>query len=80
MKHALTLLAVLFLICVAPASAQTAADLNEGLRVTKSTTTGVFTLSWWGQAGRTYFIQQSFDLMTWQYVPVVMSGTAAARA
>ena len=76
MKHALTLLAVLFLICVAPASAQTAADLNEGLRVTKSATTGVFTLSWWGQAGRTYFIQQSFDLMTWQYVPVVMSGAA----
>ncbi len=75
MKHVLTLLAVL-MMSVMSAQAQTAADLNEGLRVTKSATTGVFTLSWWGQAGRSYFIQQSFDLMSWQYVPVVMSGAA----
>ncbi len=56
--------------------AQTAADYNEGLQVTAGTQAGDFTLSWWGKAGRTYFIQQSFDLMTWQYVPVVVSGAA----
>jgi len=76
MRYALALLAA-GLMSVMSAQAQTATDLNEGQRVTTSATTGVFTLSWWGQAGRTYFIQQSFDLMTWQYVPVVMSGAAA---
>ncbi len=76
MKQALALLAV-GLMSVMSAQAQTATDLNEGQCVTKSATTGVFMLSWWGQAGRTYFIQQSSDLMTWQYVPVVMSGAAA---
>jgi hypothetical protein len=79
MKHVLTLLAV-GLMSVMSAQAQTATDLNEGQRVTTSATTGVFTLSWWGQAGRTYFIQQSFDLLTWQYVPVVMSGAAEVTA
>lgn len=59
-----------------PVQAQTAADYNEGLLVTAGTQAGEFTLSWWGKAGRTYFIQQSFDLMTWQYVPVVLSGAA----
>jgi hypothetical protein len=59
-----------------PVQAQTAADYNEGLQATAGTQAGDFTLSWWGKAGRTYFIQQSFDLMTWQYVPVVVSGAA----
>ena len=73
MRYALALLAA-GLMSVMSAQAQTATDLNEGQRVTTSATTGVFTLSWWGQAGRTYLIQQSFDLMTWQYVPTIVSG------
>ncbi len=56
------------------AYAQTADELNDGLRVTNGAQQGDFTLSWWGTTGRTYFVQQSFDLMTWQYVPVVICG------
>lgn len=67
---------LVFLSWMTPVQAQTAADYNEGLQVTAGTQAGDFTLSWWGKAGRTYFIQQSFDLMTWQYVPVVVSGAA----
>jgi hypothetical protein len=67
-------MAVVVLCSVLPMQAQTAADLNEGLQVTTGAQAGDFTVSWWGKAGRTYFVQQSFDLMTWQYVPVVMSG------
>lgn len=63
------------MVGVMPAKAQTAADLNEGLQVTKGAQAEAFVISWWGKAGRTYFVQQSFDLMTWQYVPVVESGT-----
>jgi hypothetical protein len=69
-------LMLVFLSWMTPVQAQTAADYNEGLQVTAGTQAGDFTLSWWGKAGRTYFIQQSFDLMTWQYVPVVVSGAA----
>ncbi|WP_172683375.1 Ig-like domain-containing protein [Verrucomicrobium spinosum] len=35
---------------------------------------GVYNLSWWGRSGWTYFIQQSEDLVNWQYVPVVEAG------
>ncbi len=69
-------LMLVFLSWMTPVQAQTAADYNEGLQATAGTQAGDFTLSWWGKAGRTYFIQQSFDLMTWQYVPVVVSGAA----
>ena len=59
------------------ATAQTATALNEGVRVTANATTGTQLLTWWGKAGRTYFVQQSYDLITWTYVPVVRSGAAA---
>lgn len=71
----LSLFLVLTLLGLAPA--QTATDLNEGLGVTKNSTPGAFTLSWWGKAGRTYFIQQSDDLINWNYVPVIESGAEA---
>ena len=51
------------------ASAQTATDVNEGVRVTASATTGAQMLIWWGRTGRTYFVQQSYDLINWTYVP-----------
>ncbi|MEQ1747823.1 MAG: hypothetical protein ABL974_00260 [Prosthecobacter sp.] len=72
---------MLFIFAVLPRSslrAQTASDINEGLRVTASTSTsGAFTMSWFGKTGRSYFIQTSETLMSgdWQYVPIVESGT-----
>ena len=61
------------LLATALLSAPTADDLNEGLQVQENSS-GVFTLSWWGKAGFTYFIQQSEDLINWHYVPVIESG------
>lgn len=43
-----------------------------------STTT--YTLSWYGTASHTYFIQHSPDLFTWNTMPVIESGTNAALA
>jgi Bacterial TSP3 repeat len=56
------------------ATAQTATSVNEGLRITTGTTAGTQVIAWWGKAGRTYFVQQSFDLIHWNYVPFVQSG------
>jgi len=70
MKRAL----LLMLSLTMPMQAQTAADWNEGLQVSAGAQAGEYSVSWWGKAGRTYFIQQSFDMMTWTYAPVVMSG------
>ena len=54
--------------------AQTASDLNEGSLLTQQPATGTYTYSWWGVTGRTYFIQQSEDLFTWNYLPLIESG------
>lgn len=59
------------------AQAQTATDLNEGVHVTADATTSAQVLTWWGKADRTYFVQQSYDLIHWAYVPVVRSGAGA---
>ncbi len=77
MKRFLFIGMVLFTWSLLPAHAQTATDVNEGVRVTVNATTGTQVLSWWGRAGRTYFVQQSYDLITWTYVPVVHSGATA---
>lgn len=72
MKRLVTLLPTLILtnLCLA----QTAADPNEGTTLTHGSANDTFTLSWWGRSGRTYFIQQSDDLINWQYVPIIESG------
>lgn len=79
MKRLLLIGLVLFAgrLSPVPVSAQTAADLNEGVRITVDATTGAQVLTWWGRTGRTYFVQQSFDLVTWTYVPVIRDGAAA---
>jgi hypothetical protein len=67
----------LFTVLSRSLSAQTASDINEGLRVSASTTTtGGFSMSWYGKPGRTYFIQTSTTLMSgdWLYVPIIESG------
>ncbi|MEY4484142.1 MAG: hypothetical protein RL693_1594 [Verrucomicrobiota bacterium] len=68
----LTLSVVLALVSLAPA--QTANDLNEGVTIASNGTPDAFTFSWWGRYGRTYFIQQSDDLINWNQVPVIESG------
>lgn len=54
--------------------AQTAADINDGIRLTQDTGSGEYALAWWGADGRTYFIQHSDDLVNWSYVPIIESG------
>ncbi len=61
----LFLLLAFLLALAGPADPQTAADPNEGSRLNYDRDNGIFTLSWWGQAGRTYFLQHSEDLLTW---------------
>ena len=60
-----------------PVRAQTAADVNEGCRLTKDVETGGCSFAWWGKGARTYFIQHSDDLVTWTYLPLIESGAAA---
>jgi hypothetical protein len=56
------------------ASAQLATDPNEGLWISQDTS-GVFTLRWYGHAGRTYFIQTNFDLLgPWIYINAIEPG------
>ncbi len=77
MKVYIALVALALLMCVGSLAAQTSTDLNEGSRVSKNATTGQFTFSWWGKAGRTYFVQQSSDLINWSYMDAIDSGTGA---
>lgn len=52
----------------------TAADLNEGSRLIQTSPT-TYSFRWWGRAGKTYFIQQTDDLLVpWQYLPLVGTG------
>jgi hypothetical protein len=70
------MLMVLWMGAAVAARAQSAVDLNEGLQLVKDGGTGIFTLSWWGKSGRTYFIQTSPDMLTWSYLPFVETGAA----
>ena len=72
MRTLLALFVGFFVIHTTPA--QTAADPNEGARLTRGSTQGSYDFSWWGQPGRTYFIQHSEDLIAWEYVPMIESG------
>ncbi len=56
------------------AKAQTGNDLNEGSNVIHDSYNDTFTFSWWGQAGRTYFLQRSEDLVEWHYIPIIEPG------
>jgi len=53
---------------------QTASDLNEGTQIAYDALNGVYTFSWWGVEGRTYFVQQSDNLVNWVYLPLIESG------
>lgn len=60
-----------------PTRAQSATDLNLGEQVQVDPVNQIYTLSWWGTAGWTYFIQESDDLVNWSWVPVIESGNNA---
>lgn len=34
----------------------------------------MFTFSWWGRSGQSYFIQHSDDLLNWSYYPIIIAG------
>jgi hypothetical protein len=71
-----TLLSLLVGFVVLPtATAQTSTNPNEGSRLTYDTLLGNYDFSWWSQPGRTYFFQHSDDLLTWEYLPLIESGT-----
>lgn len=75
------LCAALFVVALfasATAQGQTATDPNEGSKLALNHTTGLYSFSWWGKAGRTYFLQQSEDLLNWTYLPILESGTGQA--
>lgn len=59
--------------------AQTAADPNEGLRLTPAPTMDSgYEITWWGRAGRTYFIEHNPTLVgAWTYFPDVLTGQDA---
>ena len=78
MRALLVLLAGL--VACNTATAQTATDPNEGARLTHGSALGSYDFSWWGQPGRTYFIQHSDNLSAWEYLPLIESGTDALRA
>jgi hypothetical protein len=67
---------VMMIVLVTAAFGQTASDLNEGFRVVKQPGGGAYTLQWWGKQGRSYFLEQSPDLVNWTYAPVVFGGAA----
>jgi hypothetical protein len=62
-------------VVLTTATAQTSTDPNEGSRLTYDSLVGSYDFSWWGQPGRTYFIQHSDDLSAWEYLPLIESGT-----
>lgn len=71
MKRFIVLL-VAGLLAAWQAFGQTAQDPNEGSRLAKDSSGPGYTFSWWGRAGMRYFILQSDDLFTWQYLPGVI--------
>ena len=60
------------------AYAQSAGQPNEGLSLAQDPNTGIFTMSWWAKAGRTYFIQQTGDLLNWSFLPMMDTASDAA--
>jgi len=78
-NHLCNMMMVAALMCATQVSAQTATDPGEGLRAAVGSSSGTTAISWWGKAGRTYFVQTCVTLMEadWRYVPVIESGSGA---
>lgn len=61
----------MFLAMVVPAPAQMAPQPTQTIT---GALNGVFNMDWYGINGRTYFVQWSVDLVSWQYMPVIERG------
>lgn len=80
MKSVLRMIFLLVVVIPTSAWAQTSDDVNEGARLELDTENALWRLSWWGKAGRTYFIQHSENLLEpWQWVPVIESGDDSVK-
>ncbi|MFZ4774281.1 MAG: fibronectin type III domain-containing protein [Terrimicrobiaceae bacterium] len=53
---------------------------NEGAKLEYDPANTAWQFKWWAHPGHTYFIQYSSDLQTWNWMPVVESGTDSAKA
>lgn len=73
-KIVLLLLGCLVLMPKTQILAQTAADPNEGSRLNYDSTNEIWRFKWWGRSGKSYFIQHSEDLMSWEYLPLMETG------
>lgn len=53
---------------------------NEGSALQFDSTNQIYHFKWWGRTGRTYFLQQSTDLMQlWNWVPVIEAGNDSIK-
>jgi len=53
---------------------QAGANPNEATRLEYDKYNNTWSFTWWGHVGSTYFIQQSDDLLSWQYMPFIIEG------
>lgn len=63
----------------APLRGQTAGDHNEGSVIEEDTANSIYRFKWWGLGGRTYFLQHSTDLDTWNWLPIIETGNNSVR-
>lgn len=68
------------IVIALPSIGQSPGDANEGSTVTHDGVNNVFTLSWWGRTGQSYFIKHSTDLVNWSYYPVIVVGQDAVAS
>ena len=60
----LSAFALALLLSIHRVIAQAASDPNEGSVLNRDSSTGVYSFSWWGRSGRTYFLQQTGSVQT----------------
>jgi len=77
MKLSLIFILAILVFLSAKVLAQGPGDLNAGSQLSVSGSTGAYTFSWWGEAGCTYLIKTSDDLINWSYLPIVETGSNA---
>ena len=53
---------------------QAGTNPNEATRLEYDEYNNTWSFTWWGHVGNTYFIQQSDDLLSWQYMPFIIEG------
>lgn len=66
--------AVVFSVILAASYAQAEAPAPQAQPTFAATAPGAWNLAWNGAAGRTYFIQTSYDLVVWYFQPVMAFG------